>query len=65
LSNGTIAEVDTALDNLSQQYSDMGEKLQFQLQAANDIYTRASKAKSDILAKYDQTLSGIAQNFKG
>lgn len=34
------------------------------LQEANNIYTRASKAMSDISSKWSQTQDGIAQNFK-
>jgi hypothetical protein len=45
--------------------SDIGQKLQFQLQEANNIHTRAQKAQSDVTAKYNQTLNGIAQNLKG
>ena len=44
--------------------SDLGQKLQLALQEANNIYTRASKAQSDISAKYAQFHDGIAQNFK-
>jgi hypothetical protein len=44
--------------------SDIGQKLQFQLNEANNIYTRASKAQSDISAKYSKMLDGIAQNLK-
>jgi hypothetical protein len=45
--------------------SDLGQKLQFQLTEANNIYTRASKAQSDISSKYSKTLDGIAQNLRG
>jgi hypothetical protein len=44
--------------------SDLGQQLQLTLQEANNIYTRASKAQSDISKKYSQTADGIAQNFK-
>lgn len=44
--------------------SDLGQKLQLQLQEANNIFARAGKAQSDISAKWSQTLDGIAQNFK-
>jgi hypothetical protein len=44
--------------------SDLGQKLQFQLNEANNIYTRASKAQSDVSKKYSQMLDGIAQNLK-
>jgi len=44
--------------------SDLGQQLQLALQEANNIYTRAGKAQSDISAKWSQTLDGIAQNFK-
>ncbi len=45
--------------------SDLGQKLQFQLNEANNIYTRASKAQSDILSKHSSTLDAIAQNLRG
>lgn len=63
--SGSIKQFETTLDGIGQSYSDLGQKLQFELQQANDIYTRANKMQSDILAKYDQTASAIAQNFKG
>ena len=44
--------------------SDLGQKLQLQLQEANNIYTRAGKAQSDISAKWSQTLDSIARNMK-
>ena len=44
--------------------SDLGQQLQLALQEANNVYTRASKAQSDISAKYSQFHDGIAQNFK-
>lgn len=44
--------------------SDLGQQLQLTLQEANNIYTRASKAQSDVSAKYNQRDDGIAQNFK-
>jgi hypothetical protein len=44
--------------------SDLGQQLQLALQEANNIYTRASKAQSDISAKFSQFRDGIAQNFK-
>ena len=44
--------------------SDLGQQLQLALQEANNIYTRAGKAQSDVSAKYAQMHNGIAQNFK-
>ena len=44
--------------------SDLGQQLQFALQEANNIYTRAGKAQSDISGKYSQFHDGVAQNFK-
>jgi hypothetical protein len=44
--------------------SDLGQQLQLALQEANNIYTRAGMAQSDISAKYSQFHDGIAQNFK-
>jgi len=44
--------------------SDLGQQLQLALQEANNIYTRTTKAQSDMSAKWSQTLDGIAQNFK-
>ena len=44
--------------------SDLGQRLQLALNEDNNIYTRASKAQSDISAKYSQFHDGIAQNFK-
>jgi len=44
--------------------SDLGQQLQLALQEANNVYTRASKAQSDISSKWSQTLDGIAQNLK-
>jgi hypothetical protein len=44
--------------------SDLGQQLQLALQEANNIYTRASKAQSNMSAKWSQTLDAIAQNLK-
>ena len=64
--NGEIREL--AADELNGvsggALSDLGQKLQLQLQEANNIYTRAGKAQSDISAKYSQFHDGVAQNFK-
>lgn len=65
LLSGPIKQVESMLDARAQSFSDLGQKLQFQLQQANNIYTRANKAMSDVLQKYDRTLNGIAQNLKG
>ncbi len=51
-------------DEKAQSRSDLGQKLQLQLQEANNIYTRTKKAQSDVSAKYNQRDDGIAQNFK-
>lgn len=65
LLNGSIKSFESLLESRAQSLSDLGQKLQFQLQEANNIYTRANKAISDISQKYDGTLNGIAQNLKG
>jgi len=44
--------------------SDLGQQLQLALQEANNIYTRTTKAQSDMSSKWSQTLDGIAQNLK-
>ena len=51
-------------DEEAQSMSDLSQKLQLQLQEANNIYTRTTKAQSDVSAKYSQTLDAIAQNMK-
>lgn len=63
--NDQIKGFERMLDTYSQNYSDIGQKLQFQLNEANNIYTRAIKAQSDTSSKYHQSLQGIAQNIKG
>lgn len=63
--NDQVKGVERMLDTYAQNYSDIGQKLQFQLNEANNIYTRAIKAQSDTSSKYHQTLQGIAQNIKG
>jgi hypothetical protein len=57
-------EMQTALDGEAQSRSDLGQQLQLALQEANNIYTRSTKAQSDVSAKYSQMQDGIAQNFK-
>ena len=52
------------LQGEAQSRSDLGQQLQLALQEANNIYTRSSKAQSDVSAKYNQMHDGIAQNFK-
>ena len=52
------------LSGVSGGRSDLGQQLQLALQEANNIYTRSSKASSDVSAKYAQLHDGIAQNFK-
>lgn len=51
------------LNGVSGGRSDLGQQLQLALQESNNIYTRASKAQSDVSAKYSQFHDGIAQNF--
>ena len=65
LLSGTIKSFETLLDHRAQSLSDLGQKLQFQLQEKNNLFTRTNKAMSDILEKYDRSLNGIAQNLKG
>jgi hypothetical protein len=65
LLSGKIKSFESLLESRAQSYSDIGQKLQFQLQEANNIFTRANKMQSDVSQKYNQTLDGIAQNMKG
>ncbi len=51
-------------DERAQSLSDLSQKLQLQLTEANNIYTRTTKAQSDVSAKYSQTNDAIAQNMK-
>ena len=48
----------------AQSRSDLGQQLQLALQEANNIYTRSTKAQSDMSSKWNKTLDGIAQNLK-
>jgi len=57
-------ETQAMLDGEAQARSDLGQQLQLSLQEANNIYTRSTKAQSDVSAKYNQMLDGIAQNLK-
>ncbi len=52
------------LNGVSGGLSDLGQKFQFQLTEANNIFTRASKAQSDVSAKFSQVRDAIAANFK-
>ena len=51
-------------DEKTQSMSDLSQKLQMQLQEANNIFTRTTKMQSDVSKKYSQTQDGIAQNMK-
>ncbi|MBR1211899.1 hypothetical protein [Bradyrhizobium sp. JYMT SZCCT0180] len=63
--NNDIRELTTdELNGVSGGRSDLGQQLQLALQEANNIYTRTSKAQSDMSSKWSQTLDGIAQNLK-
>ena len=63
--NNEIRELTTGeLNDVSGGRSDLGQQLQLTLQEANNIFTPASKAQSDVSAKYSQFHGGIAQNFK-
>ncbi|MBR1189061.1 hypothetical protein [Bradyrhizobium sp. AUGA SZCCT0160] len=63
--NNDIRELATdELNGVSGGRSDLGQQLQFALQEANNVYSRASKAQSDMSSKWSQTLDGIAQNLK-
>ncbi|MBR1227758.1 MULTISPECIES: hypothetical protein [unclassified Bradyrhizobium] len=63
--NNDIRELATdELNGVSGGRSDLGQQLQLALQEANNIYTRTSKAQSDMSSKWSQTLDGIAQNLK-
>jgi hypothetical protein len=54
----------TDVEGFTQARSDLGQQLQLQLQEANNIYTRSTKAQSDMSSKWSQTLDSIAQNLK-
>ena len=63
--NNEIRELTTdQLNSVSGGRSDLGQQLQLALQEANNIFTRSTKAQSDVSAKYSQFHDGIAQNFK-
>ncbi|MBR1281028.1 hypothetical protein JQ597_03135 [Bradyrhizobium sp. AUGA SZCCT0177] len=63
--NNDIRELATdELNGVNGGRSDLGQQLQLALQEANNIYTRTSKAQSDMSSKWSQTLDGIAQNLK-
>ena len=63
--NNDIRELATdELNGVSGGRSDLGQQLQLALQEANNVYSRASKAQSDMSSKWSQTLDGIAQNLK-
>ena len=64
LNNETRELTTDELNDASGGRSDLGQQLQLALQEANNIFTRASKAQSDVSAKYSQSHDGIAQNFK-
>ena len=44
--------------------SDIGQKLQLQLQEANNVYRRSSQAKSNLVKKQSDTANSIVQNLK-
>ncbi len=60
-----VKSLESLFDSRSQSFSDLGQKLQFKLQEANNIYTRANKMRSDVGQKHDGALSGMARNLKG
>jgi hypothetical protein len=45
--------------------SDIGQKLQFQLNEANSILVRTVQLHSNIQATHDKAASGIVQNIRG
>jgi hypothetical protein len=51
-------------DEKAQSLSDLGQKLQLQLQEANNIYARTTKAQSNVTKKFSQTQDAIVQNMK-
>jgi hypothetical protein len=64
LNNETRELATDELNDVSGGRSDLGQQLQLALQEANNVYTRASKAQSDVSGKYSQFHDAIAQNFK-
>jgi hypothetical protein len=64
LNNGIRELATDELNGVSGGRSDLGQQLQLALQEANNVYSRASKAQSDMSSKWSQTLDGIAQNLK-
>jgi len=44
---------------------DLGQKLQFQLQLANNIFSKTENMQSDIKKKLDDTRSDLTRNWKG
>jgi hypothetical protein len=64
----TLVIIKTIQDDLEKQkrgFSDLGQKLQFQLQEANNIYSRANKAITNLIQKDNETKNSIIQNIKG
>ncbi len=51
-------------DERVQSLSDLSQKLQLQLQEANNIFTRTTRMQSGVSKKYSQTQDGIVQNMK-
>ena len=64
LNNGIRELATDELNGVSGGRSDLGQQLQLALQEANNVYSRASKAQSDMSSKWSQTLDGIARNLK-
>ena len=57
--------MEQAVDSQSQSRSDIGQKLQFQLNEANSVYNRSIQAKSNIASTDNQTADALVQNIRG
>ena len=57
--------MEQVVDSQSQSRSDIGQKLQFQLNEANSVYNRSIQAKSNIASTDNKTADALVQNIRG
>jgi hypothetical protein len=54
-----------AIESEMQSRSDLGQKLQLQLNEANSLYNRSIQAKSNIASTHNKTADALVQNIRG
>ena len=54
-----------AIESQMQALSDLGQKLQFQLNEANSVYNRSNQTQANIASTHNKTADALVANIRG